>query len=97
MPNVENDDSLRRDLERAFLKKLGDTGRRADRNSDTRLAKELDLVGDLEVLCEELLSAKTKGSTQRAASSPWQSRRLAGARHGQRARRRRTGCPRGRE
>lgn len=54
MPDVENDDSLRRDLERALLEQLGNASRRADRDRDTRLAQEFDLVGDLEVLREEL-------------------------------------------
>lgn len=57
MADVEDDDGLGRDLQRTLLEELGDARRGPDRNRNTRLAEEPDLVGDLEVLREELASA----------------------------------------
>lgn len=42
-----------------FRKELGDAPRRADCNGDAGLGEVLDLVGQFEVFCEELVLART--------------------------------------
>lgn len=53
VPDVKEDDALRRHLERALGQELGYTRRRADSNRNTRLGEVLDLLREFEVLSEE--------------------------------------------
>lgn len=65
MPNVEDDDSLGRDLQSSLLEELGHARRCSDSNSHTRLSQKFNLISDLEVLSEELTLA---GATNFARS-----------------------------